>query len=1833
MTKAIKLITLFFLLIIPSNSSGEELFQDPDFAFPQTVCTNARTILTNADRMSPEQAGPVRLRALLELAVATNSIDEDSLGSILPLINEQAEKTANKADRAMLITLEASILHTIYDNSRWVYNRVNAPALPIPDKISLWGRIHFENRITELCDSALVLISEVESTPITRYDASLEYTINTIIYIPDAESFIRKKAIDFCSSFVQSDRRDQLISDAISISSGPQRIYWLLTRDKDNAKALLADYNEYKDDCAARLLLLNYIDAPISYNSNDGINAKLQTLALLRESLEKFPDWSDNAEFRDKIAILTTPKANFDCPSYCAPGLPAEISVNYEFANELSVDIYRIPDDAVLSSKESVKSYPRISSIILRPDNTFGHKKLTFTPDAPGRYAMIGHINGKANNSFMELIASPIMPVVISGTTKTAIITTDFVTGAPKSGVKVNATKSNWRRQERQAQLIGRTDSKGLITTEFPRLSEKYNFYTLSFNTGGHNFDFDDDLRVSSFSPYLKSEGLKARIMTDRALYHQGDSVQWAIIVANKDGINVDAVENFSSVVTLTDTNDEIVDSTCIKTDGFGRAFGSFKIPQDRLTGTYQLRLFRGAQEIIRATDITVSDFRLPTIYAEITAIRRNAPAVGDVTINGRVRTYSGLPVAAASISAEISGMNFWRWFTPASSIATLNTTSEADGSFEIIVPASTLNVSENSDTEYTFFQAEITATSPNAETAICRRNFNTGKPYVISAEFPGKADGCKSNTAIINALDANSSNSPIELRWEIGLCDDSEKALKSVILSGYATAGTPFALDFNDIPAGVYSIRICPTDTTLANESFIPNAITIYNTARSLIPDTGEPFFVPKDSYTFVDGTARVCVAIEQDGTSLYTALRKGEKLIKVEQQSHARAYIYINIDSRDIAAGQNAELILLAVRNGEVYSQSVSLNLPAEPEVKLTAETFRDKLIPGETETWRFRLVRNGIVVPEAAMIATMYNGALEALDGYSLPSPFSFAEPQYRLNINKLNIGSDGCFANIYPRLENNSNSWEWPDWRYFDENSNSIRAFGIMYSAAPKGSANIRETLDEGSSMLEYAISEEAAEDEASEAAIATPKPGNAPEVKYRDGEALQAFFMPSLVADRVGNIDVVFTVPNANGAWNFASIAWSKAMRMSQLKLTATAAKPVMVQPNLPRFLRQGDTARIGATIFNNSDTTTNVNATVEIFDINTGATTETHTFSKTIAPQGSSIVAIDVTAPSDVAAIGYRIRANAANFTDGEQNAIPVLSSSATVIESNEFYLNPGAEPYSLSLPANDSTSYTLQYCSNPIWTVVKAMRGLSANTSVSSNLLAGRLYSALAARSITAANPEIESAFRTWQNNPHDGALTSMLDRNSNLKSLILDQTPWVQASKNESERMAALAKVFDNSEVTTNINNSINALAELQHHNGGFAWTSWSNTPSVWSTSTVLLTLGLARSMDMLGNDAERINKLCSKAFNYIQSEAADELRRNNNAVDLSFAVICALWQDFEISTEGNKLIDNTINNIIKNWRRFSTYDKAWAIIVLKNKGLTDTAGLILESLRQFGVYRPGKGLCFPSVDDIRCYATIIQAFAAMDAPRNELDAMRQWITVQAQVSDNLGAYNPDYIIAAVMLTGTNWTVAPHAFGVLVDGKPLTTTESERATGYIVSSLTPSGSHLNIEIRPNGETPSYGSIVSIGSRRQDTVAARPSDDLAISKRFLIEQDGKWIETDTFALGQRIRVQLIVEAGRSMEYVAITDRRPAAFEPVDQLPGYIYDGSLFMYRENSDTQTNLFVSYLPKGTYHLIYDMTANNAGSFTSGIATIQSQYAPELTAHSAGTRIKVE
>lgn len=1815
---------------------NSQTFKEPDFAYPKTVEKQAQALLASADHKSGTKAAVTRLRGTLELCAAQAAIDRNAAFAQPAFIAGQADRLKD-APRALMLALEASVLTGIYTSDKWKYDRVDAPVEPVPADVALWSGAQFRAQVDSLLRQAATIALEAPAMPMKTFEACISQDALTRQYFPTVADFVLWQGYSLSIRCGNDDAEARFRTEALMHNAAGTDPWFYWTATGASTEDLWKTYCAYSDTEGARYLLDRIGGAyyRIGNEMADELAEALET------SLKRFPKWYNNSALRNNLRSLTAPRIDYSYPPMVAPGHDVEVKVKYDYARTIEATLYQIPEGSDLNASQ-VMQRKSCASDTFSAVGRRGNATLRLRVPAAGTYAVIIKVDGKVADYYSrnKILATPLMGFAVSGATDAAAVAVDFTTGMPLGGVDVKELIPG--RTKKLGKQIGRTDNDGICLWNIAGTDAN-----VGFSYQGIDYAFNGNLYVSGPREEKPEEETIVNILTDRSLYHAGETISWAVVAACRSGAPdavPSALKGEKLYVSLYDANDQLVETDTVTTDAYGRADGTFVAAGDRLTGYYSLRA-SGNRGIRGYSHVMVSDFKLPTFEAAITGIERDVPQPGCVRVSGNARTYTGMPVAGADVSIAITGAIRWRWFAPATKLGTFNTTTDAAGLFSFDIPVDSLNTADD-NRKFNNFIVDVTVTSATAETASASRPFTTGKPYILQLKKEDIiADASKPVDILINAFEADGDAVGINVRWQLGR-NNPDGVFGGIVAEGSAVTGKPAQMMLGDVDAGAYTMRLLPEDTALA-DTVVQGSIVLYNIAKNRVPSLDSPIFLPESDFVSTGSSVKVPVGIAAPRACMYVAVSSGTRLLQIAPQ--VLSYGFHEVEIPTPALDDNLlNVRLIVVLDGKVKYTTVNIKAPAKPVAKLEAESFRDRLVPGTRETWRFRLCRDGKTLADAAMIATMYNKAIESLQTYNstgLHFAFSRFTPTLRV-----------CFDYSWLISGNYTSTFSydkvvrWPEPEFLFRNIGIMNEL-LMFNEAYIGAAEVTEGVSDlasGSTMMKSAMrirgtaamskasadmDDVAVETEEEAPAEAGAAAGGADEkFDYRVAEQLQIFWKPALVADGKGNIDLVFDMPDAIGSWMFRAMAWTPALETASYMAECMSNKPVMVQPSLPRFLRQGDKAVLPATVYNNSGDEVVVETVVELFDLATGKTVSSVKSSDKIAPGASAIVKIDIDVAADAQSAGYRVRSRSGSFSDGEQTAIPVLASSANVVESTEFYLNPGDKSFSLSISAKEAADavLTLQYCQNPVWTVVKAMRGLMDGGKTSTGNV-GALFSALAGRHITATNPAIAEALKEWKANPSEEALVSMLARNENLKQLVLNQTPWVSATNSQTARMQALSELLDPAATTAAINKCVDALVKLQQPDGGFAWGGWSNSSSVWCTETVLTTMGLANSLGMLPADNATLAGMLDKGYAYLQKEAT---RPNAPETDEALALIAALYPGKSLTPGAREVVRATVADIAKNWRNHGTVGKAYDILILSANARRSLCGEIFESIRQFGDEQPGRGLCFPNVDDIRGYATIIQAYKTMNASDAEIDAMRQWILVRAQATDDLGAYNPDYVIAAVLLTGSNWTSVAVDPAVKVNGKQLAVTAVECNTGYFSQTLTGQGRKgIKLEIGTNGVTPSYGSVVAIRRMPMSEIAARPGADISIEKRVLVNRGGQWVETNDFALGERVRVQLAIQTKRDLEYLTINDERPAAFQPVDQMPGFVWAAGTAFYRENLDAATNLFIGYLSAGTYYLTYDMTAATAGTFISGIATAQSQYAPEITAHSGAAAITVK
>jgi len=1794
---------ILFVMLITGYLAARADFASPDFAFPQTVIQDAESHLKTAEGLS-------RMKAVMEIVTAKSSIDPDSLFS-MPAFISSVSKTERDAEvQGLMVLYEAYVVNRIYQRRSWNYDMVQAPDFPLPENMAEWSGKQFKYRVRQLTDSAITILKPYYKQPLRKYSEVIELTDVSSDFYPYLRDFIYRYGIE--DSDMEKERLEAIVD--ICDPGTPEWAMWA-TRDIYKYDMLIDMYKKYPSGLCGAYLLWRAMSQRVGERFPDDYDTLVKTL---RDYLNSQPDNAVTPALKTQLEDLTSSAAKLEMPNYAQSGVLLKIPVKYRNTGRIGVKILRMNPQTSNNASQSVF----YKSVVNKVDKSIAISAdtLSVTIDKPGRYYFEVVCDGVSNRQGDIVTFTPWLPVLFSSGNDQLIIVSDFASGSPVGNLSVEG-----KDDKNKFRFFGKTDSHGVLSFNLSSGSKKeYVNAPLQISDKNSKVYFGYDLNAYNLRSFDSPDEIVGTVFVNRPVFHPGDSVEWSVVLANKNYSNgtSELLNGRDVSMILYDANSTPVDTMNVKTDRYGRASGSFLIPKDRLSGRFMIRA--NNDKFSFSAPVMVSDFKAPVFELKDVQVVRSDSAY---IVEGRAMRYSGAAVPDATVKVEVSPVTYYRFWNPSSgeTEASFTGTTGSDGYFKIVVPADTLK-NEN-------YRCDVTITSLSADVAEATAFFRVGKPYMLTGGVNGEAVNLDKPAKFdIFAFGSNLKFASVSAKWQLNGMDGKKIAEGNCLIDSLGTT-----IDFADVPVGEYKLNICAVDTAMFN-TLEAGRLALYSEKQNKVPSSLVMVVPETDNEIAADATKfDLKVAVSLD-SYVYVVTNDSESkiLASVHKLKAGFNKVKLNVDSK--SASQRFQIF--TVSDGKVFHNrniNVRRALPSK-KLTLVGESWRDRLVPGASEQWRLKLSAADGHVSSGALVATMYNHALDALASLSWPENLqSVIQPSRRHE----------AFADM---KYISSAKWDFlVRANYRNRSYFSIVAPSFLYDMSMYGRVHVRNMSakkqvaitgslsnpmimeDDAMEIEECSVTNAVASADSGSGAVYEEKVSATEPFDFRSAETLQAFWMPSLVFDENGEATLNFVVPNAIGAWSFRATAWTEDCRAASMLATLTASKPVMVQPTLPRFMRQGDRLTILATVINNTDSTLTASTKVEIFNPADNKIISTVNISSTVSAKGQVLVPCEVEAPVGLSEIGYRVKSSDGSFTDGEQALIPILEATTTAIDSELFYLTPTDSEFVAKIPADRSEKgiVAVQYCQNPVWDVVRTLPSLYDAEPKTAPSASSSIYAALVAKGLLGQFPEIRDVLNIWQSNTADSAFVSKLYKNEDLKLATLARTPFVGSANAMADQMQRLAVTFDEETVDKILAASIAKLASLQHRDGGFAWGSWSNESSPWVTRCVLTTIGRLERLGYKVSD-KKLLAVINKAFAYVDSHVEIE--------DYGYTYLYSLYPSRQPSTlKGRQSIDRVKQSIIANWKKTGTARKATDALILDALGNKAVARRIMSSVKQFAQPNAKRGTSFGSVLSVDSYAQLLEAFARITPDDVAIiDGMRQWLVLQTQANDDMSAWDSTTLVAAVLSTGSRWTSIPtnSTASVTVDGTPLELSKVEAATGTFSQRIPASSSQRTLRVvRPEGSPVAYGSLVTIATQPMASVKARDCDGISIAKRFLVERDGKWVETSEFTLGQRVRVQLLVKASRNMEYVTINDDRPSAFEPVDQMPGWIYSGGVpSAYRENSDTRTRLFINYLPKGTYYYTYDMTATFTGSFASGAATFQSQYAPELTARSGASTVTV-
>lgn len=954
---------------------------------------------------------------------------------------------------------------------------------------------------------------------------------------------------------------------------------------------------------------------------------------------------------------------------------------------------------------------------------------------------------------------------------------------------------------------------------------------------------------------------------------------------------------------------------------------------------------------------------------------------------------------------------------------------------------------------------------------------------------------------------------------------------------------------------------------------------------------------------------------------------------------------------------------------------------------DVKLA--TVRDKLNPGAEETWEVTVSDYKKKPLEAALLAGMYDASLDEFErnywNFSMSpwGPRSFRFSTCAHNFTSSNTSLEYLY--YFVELFNFSLPSDAPffDFGYGFGMRRYRKGGRVMYDYVEESAPMMTgAVLEKSSNSVDYEIPLEAHNAADEEMVEITKQEGvylyesegqnekteEPAEPTLRENFNETAFFFPQLRTNADGSATFSFTMPDALTRWRLMLLAYTKDRKTGSNEYTFTSSKPVMIMADMPRYMYDNDELWFVANVINTGDEPVTPKAKLEIFDagtmqpINMIVSNATIPM-ETIQPGRSKEVRWKVKGQYDLSLLAFRFTAYAGQFSDAEQHLLPVLSSEIFMTQTLPITVKAETEQtFDFEAIANPDSherdySLTLNFSTNPVWYAVQALPYL-ANISTDRAETAFYVFYANTLSSYIADHiPNLLNYIKKWQIETPD-ALLSQLEKDQDLKAIMLQETPWVLEAKSETEQRSRIATLFEVNTIRYQQTNALKLIAQKQKYNGGWPWMD-GMPESPYISTYILSGFGKLQKMGAWSSlskaDQNTAQSICDKAVRYLEYEVAEtyrEMKRLSKGKDwpIGSGTLNELYAlSFFKEQNSNKDFATAkkyyLGSLDKEWTSFNFNQRSKGALVLYRNGNEKTAKLMIQSFKecaqkneQIGMYWPKKYFSFES--HIATHANIMAAFAEIDQNQEMIDELRVWLLTQKQTTMWENSASTADAIYALLMRGSDWFEEGKEVTLRFGNTPISTEGGVAGTGFIqrrwnANEVTQDMRQLTV----NNPTPH---LVWGGLFRQyfvpiDEVKSDESG-FTIKRELFVEtvtDKGKKlvpVEKQALKVGDKLTVKITFTSQQDMSFVFVKDLRAAGFEPIEQVSRYEYNDRMSYYQSNTDTDMEFFIEFLPKGTHQLEYSMFVTKEGYLNNGYALIQCQYAPEFSAYSDGMRVKV-
>lgn len=1489
--------------------------------------------------------------------------------------------------------------------------------------------------------------------------------------------------------------------------------------------------------------------------------------------------------------------------------------------------------------------------------------------------------------------------------------TVNRVTGKPLSDV--NLTKYNYvydyntRKNKLEVLDTYTSDKNGFVTI---LTADKVRNFRILLTTNNDTLNNGGSFYSRNYI-HKETKRIQTFLFSDRAIYRPGQTVYFKGIVVERGRKSNELQTNHSAEVKLINVNGEVVSNLTLKTNDYGSYDGSFTLPGSGLNGRYRLQTVGGNYSF------QVEEYKRPTFEVSVDTSKESAKINQNVKVTGKVTAYSGAKVSDAKVKYRIQRRTSFPWWgywwrpmprTGDKEISNGELTTDSNGEFEIeFFAAADKQVASKWNPNFNF-EITIDATSPTGETQSLTETISLGsKEVYLTSNISRSVQLADLKDFKIFAKNIQSAELNRKLNFKLYRLSTPKKVTRSTYWEDTEYLDNKIRAKYNDqlhefergpellsgviqsnkksdlignLPPGAYEI-VATTLNEDASEFQHRFELFNENVTQLAIPSVFEFKSIkmsaePGKEASFLIGSSLKNVQLLYE--THVDGKRISQKWISLNNEQQK-----ITIPIKESYRG-GLRISIIGVHNNRTIEHNQSISVPySNKKLNITLGTYRNKVQPGSKETWTMTITGHKGQKLAAEMVAGMYDQSLD-----------QFKTQDWTMKLYNNNGGaniwqSDGTFGATWGSNYGNERKYfnhpqrVFPslNWFGFSLSRNYRRAYGnggAMSMSKAEGFEGEPMVMEDAEIMMDVSESETAMSSNTKrgqpnqQAIHAQSKVNDKPiSNPIRSDFRETAFFYPQLRTDKNGVISFEFEMPDALTKWKFRSLAHTKDLKVGTTETSIQTQKELMVSPTVPRFFREGDQLNLKVLISNLSEKPQSGTTKVQFFDAFTNQAINIANGSAAdqkfnLFPGKNSALTWSIRIPNGLQAIKYQMTAESESFSDGEEKVIPVLPNRKLVTESlpltirgnqqKQFVFDKLVNHQSKTLT---NESYTLEFTSNPAWYAVQALPYVVESTSECSEQVFARLYANLLAQKIAASNPRIKEVFELWKG-LDSKELTSKLMQNQELKSILIEETPWLQQAKSETEQKKRIALLFDFNKMASEKSAALKKLQELQLPNGGWAWYNGMRD-NRYITQYIIEGLGHLKQLGVDLTVEPGMSVLLDKGITYLDNRIVEDyewlkkhskdLSKNHlNQTQIHYLYTRSFFLQKELPTN-SQAFEYYLKQADEYWLDRNLYMKGMqALAVARLNPDSKTPKAITASLRdnalqtdQMGMYwKENQAGYYWYNSPIETQALMVEVFHEIAKDKNAVEELRIWLLKEKQTQMWSNSKATALACYALLIDNVKALSSGSDVIVKVGKEQLKPTKVEAGTGYFkkVWSKSEVTAELGaIQVNKASDGIAWGAAYWQYYEDLEKVTAADVEEFSVSKtifKVVVDANGEKmipIDASGIQIGDKIRVRLRIESKRNLEFVHVKDMRASGFEPINVISRYKYQDGLGYYESTKDASTNFFMDQVNKGVYVFEYDLRATVSGEFSNGICTIQCQYAPEFNTHSKGKNLSIK